>query len=401
MRRTTTPRSVSLLAGAGKALPGWKGVALGERPGTFDLGFGSGRIVSITPQPSQPAQWLALPAFVNFHAHADRSFAAPAPAPASLTQAVAAARAERATLTVGDIQRRAHRFLSRALAHGTALVRTHTDVDAAIGLRAIEGVLAAAAEIGDAIDVEMVAFANAAADPTRAASRDLLASAVNRGARLVGAVPALCERPLASADSLLGLAADLGVGADLHLDEHLDVGATVLEGVIDAVVRRQLDGRVTFSHCCVLSVMDDATVKRLLERMALARITLSVQPGANLYLQDRGAASPRLRGIPPVLQALRAGVDVRFGTDNVRDRFVPLGDADPLDEGRLGVLAAHLESPSELMGAMCGGRRQLAVGDGADMVLIPAESLDDALARRPTGRILVRGGRVVWPRRST
>jgi cytosine deaminase len=224
---------------------------------------------------------------------------------------------------------------------------------------------------------------------------------VNRGARLVGAVPALCERPLASADSLLGLAADLGVGADLHLDEHLDVGAAVLEGVIDAVVRRQLHGRVTFSHCCVLSVMDDATVNRLLERMALARITLSVQPGANLYLQDRGAASPRLRGIPPVLQALRAGVDVRFGTDNVRDHFVPLGDADPLDEGRLGVLAAHLESPSELMGAMCGGRRQLAIGDGADMVLIPAESLDDALARRPAGRILVRGGRVVWPRRST
>ena len=81
---------------------------------------------------------------------------------------------------------------------------------------------------------------------------------MNRGARLVGAVPALYERPLASADSLLGLAADLGVGADLHLDEHLDVGATVLEGVIDAVIRRRLDGRVTFSHCCVLSVIDDA-----------------------------------------------------------------------------------------------------------------------------------------------
>jgi cytosine deaminase len=281
------------------------------------------------------------------------------------------------------------------------LVRTHTDVDTVIGLRAIDGVRAAAAEIGDAIDVELVAFANASADPILHASRDLLTAAVRRGAKLVGAVPALCERPLASAESLLALAADLGVDVDLHLDEHLDVGAAVIEAVVDAVVRRKLEGRVTFSHCCVLSVMDDATVNRVFEKMALARITLSVQPGANLYLQDRHAGSPRRRGIPPVLQALRAGVDVRFGTDNVRDRFVPLGDADPLDEGRLGVLGAHVEEPDQLMAAICGGRRALAVGDRADVVLVPADSFDDALARRPSGRMLVRGGHVVWPPRAT
>jgi cytosine/adenosine deaminase-related metal-dependent hydrolase len=94
---------------------------------------------------------------------------------------------------------------------------------------------------------------------------------------------------------------------------------------------------------------------------------------------------------------LQAGVDVRFGTDNVRDSFLPFGDADPLDEGRLGVLGAHLEEPGSLLAAMCGGRRALAVGDAADVVLVPADSLDDALARRPPGRVLVRGGRVAWP----
>lgn len=92
---------------------------------------------------------------------------------------------------------------------------------------------------------------------------------------------------------------------------------------------------------------------------------------------------------------------MRFGTDNVRDQFVPLGDADPLDEGRLGVLGAHVDSPGDLMAAMCGGRRKLAVGDSADLVLVPADSLDDALARRPSGRMLLRAGRVVWPPRST
>ncbi len=389
-------------AGESNTLPGLRGVALGERPGSFDISFGAGKIVSITPSGrDQPAQGLALPAFVNFHAHADRSFAAPGKRPASLADAVAAARAERVAASVSDIQARAHRFLSRSVAHGTALVRTHTDVDTAIELRAIDGVLAAAAEIGDAIDVELVAFANASADPVLRVSRDLLTAAVRRGAKIIGAVPALCERPLASAESLLDLARDLHVDVDLHLDEHLDVSSAVLEAVVDAVVRRGLEGRATFSHCCVLSVMDDATVTRVLEKMALARIVLSVQPGANLYLQDRGVGSPRRRGIPPVLQAMRAGVDVRFGTDNVRDWFIPLGDADPLDEGRLGVLGAHVEGPGELMAAMCGGRRELVVGDSADVVLIPADSFDDALARRPPGRMLVRGGRVVWPPSAT
>lgn len=371
---------------------------MGERQGRFDIGFESGRIASITASAgTEPPRWIALPSFVNFHAHADRSFASPGTRPASLKDAVTAAKADRAAASVNDIAKRSQRFLSRAIVHGTSRVRTHTDVDAAIGLRAIEGVLAAADDARDSIDVELVAFANATADPVARTTRDLLTAAVRRGAKLVGGVPALYDRPLVSTESLFALATDLSVDVDLHLDEHLDAEAAVLEPVVDAVLAHKLEGRVTFSHCCVLAVMDEAAVGRVLEKMALARITLSVQPGANLYLQDRGFKSPRRRGIAPLRHALRAGVDLRFGTDNVRDWFVPFGDADPLDEARLGVLGAHVEDPCQLMAAMCGGRRALAVGDSADVVLVPADSFDAALARRPAGRVLIRGGRVIAP----
>ena len=226
--------------------------------------------------------------------------------------------------------------------------------------------VSAADEAGDAIDVELVAFANATADPVAHATRQLLSAAVRRGAKLVGGVPALYDRPLVSTESLFALANDLGVDVDLHLDEHLNAEAAVLESVVDAVFAHKLEGRVTFSHCCVLAVMDEASASRVLEKMALARITLSVQPGANLYLQDRGFQSPRLRGIAPLRHA-GGRVALRFGTDNVRDWFVPFGDADPLDEARLGVLGAHVEDPGQLMAAMCGGRRGLAVGDSADV----------------------------------
>jgi cytosine deaminase len=122
-----------------------------------------------------------------------------------------------------------------------------------------------------------------------------------------------------------------------------------------------------------------------------------VQPALNLYLQDRGAGTPRRRGLAPVVEAVRAGVEVRFGSDNVRDWFYPFGDADPLDECRIAVLGTHLEDPDRLVAAMCGGRSALRIGDHADIVLVGADSLTDALARRPSGRVLLRSGRRARP----
>jgi cytosine deaminase len=383
----------------GGALRNFSGVALGDRPGSFDIELRGEKIASITPSAGDaPAEWLVLPAFVNFHTHANRSFAAPSRRPVSLADAVAASKFERAAASVDDVCARAGRLLQRAVAHGTALIRTHTDVDAATGMRDIEGVLGAAAGVADAIDVEIVAFANAAADPARVETRELLAEALRKGATLLGAVPAMYERPLASAEALLDLAADLGVQVDVHLDEHLDAAAIVLEQVVDASMERGLEGRVAISHGCVLSVLQDAAVARILDKMAAARIKLVVQPALNLYLQDRGDRSPRRRGLAPVQEALRAGVEVRFGSDNVRDWFFPWGDADPLDEAYVGALAAHIDAPEPLLAAVCGGRSGLRAGERADLVLIPARSFDDALARRPGGRLLVRRGRLVPPR---
>ena len=141
--------------------------------------------------------------------------------------------------------------------------------------------------------------------------------------------------------------------------------------------------------------MNHDAASQTLERMAEARITLVVLPELNLYLQGRGSGSPRERGIAPVLEALRAGVPVRFGTDNVRDWFFPFGDADLLETGYIAALGSHLDAPAALTAALCGGRQGVRVGDVADLALIPASSLDDALARRPGGRVLVRRGRQI------
>ena len=373
-----------------------RGVALGVRVGSFDLELDGERVAAILPAVDTAGpRWLALPSLVNLHAHANRAFAAPVRRPLSLGDAVASVKRERVSASVEDIRARALQLFRRSIAHGVSSIRTHTDVDSVTGMRAIDGVRAAAADVASSLEVEVVAFASAAADPARRETLALFIKAVRRGASLVGAVPTLCVDPAASLDALLDAALALGVAVDVHLDEHLDATNVLIDRLVDGTVQRGLQGRVTVSHACVLSALPPNRARSLLDRIAEARIMLVVLPELNLYLQSRGEAAPQVRGLAPVIEALRAGVEVRFGTDNVRDWFFPFGDGDMLETGFVGAMASHVDDAEELTALICGGRRRIEVGDLADLMLVPASSFDDALARRPGGRVLVRRGRQV------
>ena len=171
--------------------------------------------------------------------------------------------------------------------------------------------------------------------------------------------------------------------------------------VADAVIARGLQGRVTLSHLCVLATLGTAAASALIEKLAHAGVTVVALPAANLFLQDRGERSPVRRGVTLVRELLAAGVPVRCGTDNIRDWFYPFGDGDMLETALFAAVAGHVDKSADLVGAICGGRPTIAEGEPADLVLLPASSLDDALARRPAGRVLFKGGRQVagprWP----
>src|SRR5439155_25887590 len=128
---------------------------------------------------------------------------------------------------------------------------------------------------------------------------------------------------------------------------------------------------------------------------AAAGITVNVQPALNLYLQDRGDGTPRVRGLTLVGELVDAGVEVRFGSDNVGDVFYPYGDADPLESAFLAALTAHIDDEDVLLAGICDGRTRVEAGDPADLVLLDANSVREALARRPAARAVVRAGVVV------
>jgi cytosine deaminase len=367
-------------------------VLLPGREGIHRLFLRDGVVAAIEPCAGAP-RWIGLPGLVNLHAHADRAFAAESFRAASLADALAAAAKARAAFTSADVQARATRFFEHSIAHGVTRLRTHTDVDAVVALRSMEGVLNAKRAIADRLDVEIIAFATSRNDLANVDGLDRLRRAIELEPDFLGASLNASAEPARALDSLLDLAQQHELPVDLHIDEHLDSGRMLAPMAADAVIARGMQGRVSFSHLCALAAIDEGQSSALIDKMAQAQITVVVLPETNLFLQDRSPSTPRRRGITLVRELIAAGVKVRFGTDNVRDWFFPFGDGDMLETGRLAAIATHLDDASGLLSAICGGYPLLKEGMPGDLVLIPALSFDDALARRPAGRIVFKHGR--------
>ncbi len=369
-------------------------VVLPGREGLWELLLDGGVVADVRPGGSGTPR-LALPGFVDLHLHADRAYARGERRPHSLADAVELVAAVKRASSEEQVYERARRLFERASEHGATRVRTHVDVDELVEERALRGVFAAREEVAERLDVEVVAFATAYTDPSTPDGRRRLERAVEFGADLLGAVPAFHDSPERSIRALVALAAELAVALDVHVDESSDPEQFRLELLADETAANNLEGRVTASHCCSLAVVPEDIARRTIGKLAELRITVVSLPGTNLYLQGRNGGTPLVRGLTLVHELADAGVPVRFASDNVCDVFFPYGDGDPLEAALLAALAAHVEDDDLLLAGICGGRSRIEPGDPADLVLVDALSLEDALARRPGGRTVYRAGRVV------
>lgn len=373
------------------------GVTLPLRQGSYRIVIRGGIVHSIEAMTVAPttSRWLAIPGMVNLHAHADRAFTAPESRPASLAGAIEISSSARALFTVADVTSRARRLLDRSILHGVTRIRTHTDVDPLVQLRSMEAICGLREAMSSQIQIDVIAFSTAKNDILAAGGAARLRGAMEMGADLIGAVLNFSEDPHRSIAALLDMAEAYDAPVDVHVDEHLAPCRMLIPQLMDAVLARDLRGRVTLSHACVLAALEADHAAPLIDRMARAEAAVVGLPETNLFLQDRGQGTPKRRGLTLVHELAAAGVKVRLGTDNVRDWFFPFGDGDMLDTAYLAAVSAQLDDHGALLAALCDGRADIQAGDIADIVLIPAGGFDDALARRPAGRVTIKAGRMV------
>ena len=362
------------------------------------ISIANDRIAAITSVPGEAAgkaEWLCLPPLADLHVHANRAFTPPDTRPVGLADAARKVRAVMESFTQDDYYRQSCLLLEAARRHGTTRLRTHADLAVETGFQAVAGTLRAAEAIAGIVDVEVVAFSGPGSDPSTNDGRLMLKEAVSMGAGILGGAPAFCADQKLNIDAILDLAVELDVLVDLHLDEHLDPDSSFSEYLAVATVERGLQGRVTLSHGCAVSMLSDTDRARTIEQLAEACVTVIALPRTNLYLQDSGGHTPTLRGITPVREMFVAGVEVRFASDNVRDAFYPYGDADLLSVAMDGILGARFDQPEAVVAAICDGRYTVALNDPADFVLLPGNCLDAVLADPPDERWVVRAGKPV------
>ena len=306
------------------------------------------------------------------------------------------------SLTFESYLERAIAGLELALVNGVTALRSHVDVSVVGGLLALEAVSAARAKFADAMDVQLVALGMAGVSDAETA---IMQAAMSNSADVVGGCPWITADPRASVAAVFDLAAKTGKPIDLHVDETEDAGVNTLEIIAALTLERGMQGMVTVGHCCSLEFMGQADAERVMDMVARAELHVVSLPACNLNLQGRGV-HPAPRGLTRVGELLERGVNVSFGSDNVRDPFHPIGDYDPLKAANLGVIAAHMSSSSQMLGtlemvssnaARALGLRHygLTVGSSADFVVLDATSALEALSRIPARVAVYKRGQLV------
>ena len=354
---------------------------------------------------------LLVPAFIDPHIHLDKVNILDTVrknVSGTLTEAIEIIWDRKKTYTDEDVIKRAGAVLDLALMNGTLAMRTHVDIDTIGGLKPLKGVLALRERYRDRMTLQLVAF------PQEGILKDpgcdvLMEEAMKMGCDIVGGMPANENNPddsRAHVKFCFDLAEKYDADIDMHVDETDDPFYRTLEMVADETIKRGWHGRVTAGHTCALAAYDDHYAAYVIDKVARAGIHMITNPVTNLMLQGRLDKQPIRRGITRVKELLEAGVNVSFGQDCVNDTFYPLGCADMLQVANVTVHAAQMSLPHELekvfdmittdankiMNLPAYG---LEEGCDANLVLIEAKNIREAMALAPNRPYVIREGKVV------
>lgn len=346
---------------------------------------------------------LALPGFVNAHAHLDKSWWGKNwvsnPGRPTVNGRIEWERERRGALGLPSPECTS-KALWEMVRHGTTAIRTHIDIDLGIGLRGLEVVQDVVGQFGGAIQVEVVAFPQDGVLRRPGVAR-LLEKAIGLGATHVGGLdPASIDRdPVGQIEVVFGLAAAHGVGVDLHLHDPGELGAFEMELIVEATHRHDLTGRVTISHAFAISQVEASRRLGILQALASAGISLAtVAPLRHVQL--------------PLAELDKANIRVAFGTDGIRDLWSPYGTGDMLAIAWQFARASNLVTDDDLMrvvevltrdaGFFVGRQHHdLVVGARADIVVLPAENPMGALVSVPPRRLVVAGGQLLYSAATT
>jgi len=395
-----------------------RNAALRGLKGTTDIAIKDGVIASVQPKLSQKGRQeidaagsLVLPGLFNLHFHADKCLLGEVMRPnvsGTLPEAIEITKDFKRKYDPAEVAARAIRSLEAGVKNGTSFFRLFSDVGTIGGLRAARGLLLAREKFGRYCDIQVVAFPQEgiARDPGAA---ELLDEAIKEGCDIVGGLP-WYEYTDVDARDHIDICFEIAkrYDRDIHMlvDDTDDANSRSLEYLALKTMREQWHGRVTASHCGAMAGYNDVYAAKIVDMVATAGITISCNAHINLVCSARLDREPRRRGIVRVKELLTRGVNVVTSQDDVNDPYYPFGKPDPLECASMIAHVAQLTLPHELeqvmdMVTVNSARAArvksygIATGNKADLVVVGAPSVHEALRTQPLRRHVIKNGREV------
>ena len=353
---------------------------------------------------------LCIPPFVEPHIHLDTTQTAGQPQwnrSGTLFEGIERWAERKALLTHEDVKQRAWQTLQWQIANGIQFVRSHVDVSDP-QLTALRAMLEVRAEVAPWVDLQIVAFPQEGI-LSYPQGEALLEEALRLGADVVGAIPHFeftREMGVESLHKAFALAQQYDRPIDVHCDEIDDEQSRFLETLAMLAHRDGMGPRVTASHTTAMHSYNGAYTSRLFRLLKLSGIHFVANPLVNIHLQGRFDDYPKRRGITRVKELLGAGINVCFGHDDVFDPWYPLGTANLLQVLHMGLHITQMMGFDEINNSLDlithHSARTLglqgygiAVGQRANLLILPADSGFDAVRRQVPVRYSVRGGAVI------
>ena len=363
-----------------------------------DIAVSGGKIAAIEPSLPGIAESydcggrLVCAGYVETHIHLDKSRIIDRCTPEQGREARAVARvaAVKHTMSVEDVHARAKATIEQAILHGTTRMRTHVEIDPGIGLRGYNGVAALIGEYKWAIDLEICAFPQEGLT-NNPGTYELIAEALRRGARAVGAAPGYDTDHPGQIRQIFALARAFGAEIDMHLDFGNEPRDLDVELVCDLTEAYGMGGRVAVGHMTKLAVLPPDRLAAIARRLGDAGVAVTVLPATDLFLMGRDQDHAVRRGVADANLLIEHGVNCSISSNNILNPFTPLGDCSMIRMANLhaNVLqVSHARRLAECFDMLTTrsarllnlGDYGLAVGNPADLAVIDAESREQAVA---------------------
>lgn len=383
----------------------------------FDIGITKGKITAIEKnltsecgQEIDATGRLVSPAFCDPHFHMDATLSLGKPRmnmSGTLLEGIALWGELRPIVTKEELVERALRYCDLAVSQGLLFIRSHVDTSDP-RLVTAEAMLEVRERVAPYIDLQLVAFPQdgyyRAPDGAKA-----LEKALDMGIEIVGGIPHF-ERTMEdgrrSVEALCRIAADRGLMVDMHCDETDDPMSRHIETLTAETVRHGLQGRVSGSHLTSMHSMDNYYVSKLIALMAEAEINAIPNPLINIMLQGRHDTFPKRRGLTRVRELIEAGINVSFGQDCTMDPWYSMGSADMLEVAHMGVHVSQMGGVDEkkklfdaitINSAKTMGLENygLTFGSNADLVVLQAADVVEAIRLKPTRLYVLKAGEIV------